>query len=173
MNRNIFKLMAMLFVALAGAGFTACSDDDDDPEPAPEAKASIVGMWQSEETKYWDEDSDGPFDQTAWEAMPMGKHDGLRMEFTADGKVEQWFYFNGGWSHYAYTGTYVMNAAGTAFELTSINEPQLYEIVSMTDEELTLFTRSADTVHGQTVYLYEMIRFRRIPTDTPMPPGVA
>lgn len=43
MNKNIFRLMAMLFVVLACAGFTACFDDDDDA-PTPDAPASIAGL---------------------------------------------------------------------------------------------------------------------------------
>lgn len=54
MNKNIFRLMAMLFVVLAGAGFTACFDDDDDA-PTPDAPASIAGLWQVIDYIHWEE----------------------------------------------------------------------------------------------------------------------
>lgn len=161
MNKNIFRLMAMLFVVLAGAGFTACSDDDDD-SPQPDDSSSIVGLWQSVETKAWIEEDDGPFDQSAWDAMPMQPNERTRIEFTADGVARQWIRHGDSWSIMLQDGTYVMNAAGTAFDLTFGEETVRYTIYSLTNGEMVLGSHQIDIVDGAEEHFYDMGRFRRI-----------
>lgn len=171
MNRSIFKLMAMLFVALAGAGFTACSDDDDD-SIRPDDSSTIVGLWQSVELKAWIEEEDGPFDQAAWDGMPMQPNEKTRIEFTADGVTRQWIRHGDSWSIMLQDGTYVVNDAGTAFDLTIGDETVHYTIYSLTDEEMVLGSHQVDIIDGAEEHFYDKGRFRRIPDDTPAIPGV-
>lgn len=120
MKKNLFRLMALMMVAMLTIGFTSCSKDDDDDD-----SASIVGTWVDDSwggTKTMILGSNGSYSSTIKDSY------GTRDR-------------NGTYSYNPTQGTMVVNVKAGAY-----NNPyqQTYIVQTLTAKNLVLMYTDGD-----------------------------
>ena len=122
MKKNLFRLMALMMVAMLTIGFTSCSKDDDDDN-----SASIVGTWVDAQDYVW-----------GTKTMILGSN-GSYSSTTKDSYGTQ--YRNGTYSYNPTQGTMVINVKAGAYNGAY---QQTYIVQTLTAKNLVLMDTDGD-----------------------------
>ncbi len=129
MKASIFKLMAMLCIAVVTSGFVSCGDDDDGVKID---KNKLIGTWQEYKTEYYDLDGNllRTYDTPSY----------YYYTFDADGTLHT--------TSYSMLKEYANDDETSTWKLKGdklvLYGDEFYRIKKLTDEELVLEMKYAD-----------------------------